>query len=97
MLYGFEGRPFLLPTFICDQYFVDEVYKQYKNGPPFLIKKRKRQFISMPFDVANVTIRSLSHFIEVFEMLNAFNLKEAKPLKGFDPKGLFFYHLASMR
>jgi hypothetical protein len=44
-----------------------------------------------------VTIRSSSHLIEVSEMLNAFNLKEAEPLKGFDPEGLFSEHLASMR
>jgi hypothetical protein len=30
-------------------------------------------------------------------MLNVFNLKEAKPLKCFDPKGLFYVHLLLMR
>jgi hypothetical protein len=30
-------------------------------------------------------------------MLNAFNLKESKLLKGVDPKGLFSDHLAPMR
>jgi hypothetical protein len=68
-----------------------------KHGPPFLIKKRKRQFIFLPFNVANMKIRSSSHLVEVYEMLNAFYLKEAKPLKGFDLEGLFFEHLASMR
>jgi hypothetical protein len=96
-LYGFEGRPFLLPTFVCDHTLFPRSAGNTKHGPPFFDKKRKRQFISMPFNVANVTIRSLSHLNKVFEMLNAFNLKEVEPLKGFDPEGLFYDHLASMR
>jgi hypothetical protein len=34
--------------------------------------------------------------IEVFEMLNAFNLKETKPLKVLSPEGLFSEHLVSL-
>jgi hypothetical protein len=35
--------------------------------------------------------------LEISEVLNILNLKEAKPLQGFDPEGLFSQHLASMR
>jgi hypothetical protein len=61
-----------------------------------LEKKRKRQFISLPFNVVDITIKGLSHLTEVSEMLNVFHLKEVEPFKGFDPEGLFSSHLLSM-
>jgi hypothetical protein len=60
-------------------------------------KKNKKQFISLPFHVANTTIRNSSHLMEMSEMLTSFNLKEGELLRGFDPKGIFFKHLTSMR
>jgi hypothetical protein len=30
-LYGFLENPLLLPMFVCDRYFVIEVYQQYKT------------------------------------------------------------------
>jgi hypothetical protein len=40
-LYGFEGRPFLLPNFVSDRYFVVEVCRQYRSWSSFFDKKRK--------------------------------------------------------
>jgi hypothetical protein len=48
-LFIFEGKPFLLPHFVCDKYFVAEVYRQYKSWSSFFNKKRNCQFISFPF------------------------------------------------
>jgi hypothetical protein len=76
-LYGYEGSPFLLPTFFCDRYFVVELCRQYKTWSTIFYKKRKSQSISLPFNVAIVTIRSSSHLIKVSEMFNVFDLKEA--------------------
>jgi len=96
-LYGYDGSPFLLPTFVCDRYLVAEVYGKYKAWSILFERNRKRQFISFPFVVSNITIRNTFHLLEVYEMLNAFNMKEVQPLQGFDLEGLFSEHLASMR
>jgi hypothetical protein len=95
-LYVFEGKPLLLPNFVCDQYFVAKVSKQYRTWSSFFEKKRKRQFISLPFNEANIKIKILLHFSKVSEMLNVFHLKEVEPFKGFDPEGLFSSHLLSL-
>jgi hypothetical protein len=76
-LYGYEGSPFLFPTFVCDFYFVVEVHRKYKTWSILFDKKRKRKFVSLPFNVANVTINISSISIEIYEILNVFNLKEA--------------------
>jgi len=76
-LYGYDGIPFLLIIFVFDRYFVAKVCRKYKTWSILFDKKRKRQFISLPFDVSNRTVRSSSHLIEVSKILSAFNLKEA--------------------
>jgi hypothetical protein len=95
-LYGYGGSPFLLPTFVCDRYFVAEVYRRYKTWSIILDKKRKKQIISLPFNLSNTTVRSSTHLIKVFEKINAFNLKKEEPLRGFYLEGLFSEHLTSM-
>jgi hypothetical protein len=51
----------------------------------------------LPIHVGDTIVNNFSHLKEVSETLNVFNLKEAQPLKGFDPEGIFSEHLASMR
>jgi hypothetical protein len=54
-LYGFEGKPFLLPNFVCDRYFFVEVCRQYKSWSSFFDKKRKNNlfpyFLSLTFQL----------------------------------------------
>jgi hypothetical protein len=47
-LYGYEGRPFYPPLFVCDRYFIAKVYRQYKAWYIIFDIKRKRQFIPFP-------------------------------------------------
>jgi hypothetical protein len=47
--------------------------------------------------IGNKIVNNLSHLKDVSDTLNMLNLKYAQPLKGFDPKFVFFEHLASMR
>jgi len=42
-------------------------------------------------------MRNSTHLMEMSEILMPFNLKEGDLLRGFDPKGLFSEHLASIR
>jgi len=73
--------------------FVDNT----EHGLPSSRRNGKLQFISLPFNVANITIKILSHLTIFFEMLNVFHLKDAEPFKGFVPEGLFSSHLLKMR
>jgi hypothetical protein len=88
-LYGCQENPLLLPIFVCDRYFVVEVFRQYKSWCILFDRKRKKQFITLPLRVGDTMVRNLAHLKQVSETLNLFNLKEAQPLGGFDPEGMF--------
>jgi hypothetical protein len=39
--FGFEGKPFLLPHLVCDNFFVFELCRQYKVWSTLFYKNRK--------------------------------------------------------
>jgi hypothetical protein len=77
----FEGNHFLLSHFVCYRYFLVEVCRQYKTWSSFFDKKRKCQFISLPFHVFDILIRGLTHLAETIELLDSFHLKEVEVVK----------------
>jgi hypothetical protein len=50
-LYGFQGKPFLLPFYISDRIFIIEVCRQYKYWTHFFNEKRKNQFIPTTMEI----------------------------------------------
>jgi hypothetical protein len=49
-LYGFQGKPYLLPFYVSDKFFIVEVCRQYKYWAHFFNEKWKKQFISTSFE-----------------------------------------------
>jgi hypothetical protein len=88
-MYDCEETPPLLPICVCDRYLVAWVCRQYKAWSIMFDRKRKNQFISLPFHVANTTVRNSAHLMEMSEIITPFDLKEGELLRGFDPEGLF--------
>ena len=64
-LYGFEGMPFLFTNLVTDRLFVLEFYRQCLYWSSFFKKKHKRQFIQIPFSVADVHVKNIMHLKEV--------------------------------
>jgi len=50
-LYGFKGKPSLLPFFVSNRLFIVEVCKQYKYWVHFFNEKRKNKFIMLSWKV----------------------------------------------
>jgi hypothetical protein len=73
--------------------FVDNI----KLGVFYLTGREKGNSLHCLFKLETQLSRIWPILKEVSETLNVFNLKQAQPLEGFDPEGLFSEHLASMR
>ena len=81
-----KGNPFLLPTlFVIDFFFMNYVDKT-KCDLCFSIKKWKRK---SPFKIVDISIKSSSILAELARFFESFDMKEAKAISGFDPKGIF--------
>jgi hypothetical protein len=96
-LFGFQGKPFLLPFYVSDQLFVIEVCRQYKYWAHFFNEKRKKQFIPLPWRVGEIVVKHISHLDEFVGQLDQLSLKEAQAIKGFDPKNSFSAHMSLVR
>jgi hypothetical protein len=68
-LFCIEGKPFLLPCFVCDIYifylFIFEPYRQYKECSTFFYKRRKQYFIPMPLKIAGILVKSSSNLANI--------------------------------
>jgi hypothetical protein len=95
-LFGFEGKPFLLPCFVCDIFFIYELCRQYKVWSTFFDKKRKKQFIPMPFKIVGILVKSSSNLAEMVRYFDSFHMKEVEAHKGFDQEGIFMTHMVSI-
>jgi hypothetical protein len=85
-LYGFQGKPSLLPFYFFDRLFTVEVCKQYKYWVNFFNEKRKKKFISLPWKVVEMYVNIISHLYEYTTQFDQFNLKEVQEIHGFDRK-----------
>lgn len=63
--YGFEGTPFFLPNFVTSIVLIQEFCRQQLQWSSFFNQKCKIQFIHIPFLVAGVHVKNLSHLREV--------------------------------
>jgi hypothetical protein len=69
-LYGFQGKPLLLPFYVSDRLFVIEVCRQYKYWAHFFNEKRKKQFIPLPWRVGEIYVKHISHLDEYVVQLD---------------------------
>lgn len=60
-------------------------------------QENKKQFISFPFTVGEVTTKNTSHADILVNSLDAVNLGEAKTIEGFDRGKIFNEHLDSIK
>jgi len=88
-------------VFLSRYYFLKDIfpYKYVENkGMVYLFDvKRKKKFITLLIHLGNTIVNTFSYIKELSQTLNAFNIKETQPLRGFNPEGFFSEHLASMR
>jgi hypothetical protein len=57
-------------------------------------RKRKKQFIPLPWRVGEIYFKHISHLDEFVGQLDQLGLKEAQCINGFDPKNLFSAHMS---
>lgn len=58
-IFGFEGSPFLLSVFVTYKLLVYEICRQYSDYATVFESKKKNQFITIPFDLAEVRLKSV--------------------------------------
>jgi hypothetical protein len=92
IFFGFEDKPFLLPCFVCDNFFIFELCRQYKVWFSLFDKKRKCQFVPMCFNIVGISVTSSSNLVEMARYLDSFHVKEVEAHNGFDPEGMFMAH-----
>jgi hypothetical protein len=52
-------------------------------------KKRKWKSIPIPFKIVGISIKISSSLTKMKGLFESFNMKEAKCISGFEPKGIF--------
>lgn len=92
-LFGFEEAPFLLPKFVIESLFILELCKKYMFWFSFFDENCKHQFIQIPFFVANVHVKNVTHLKEVAKDFELCEYFLALVVKGSDPEGIFVAHL----
>jgi hypothetical protein len=60
-LFGSEEKPFILPFYVSYRHFILEFFRQYKLWAHFFNKKRKKQFISLPWKIGEIIVKQISH------------------------------------
>lgn len=71
------------------RYFIDEICRKYNDSLVIFQCKKKKQFISFPFNITQVTLRNVSHLVELAESPYYFNLSDVESCQGFDLEGLY--------
>lgn len=96
-IYGFQDNPLLFPKFFMDKCFVAEVPRQYH---PWLILfecKKKKQYITFPFIVGEVTIKNTIHLVKFAKALKYFILSGIEDVQDFYLEAIFSRHLSIIR
>jgi hypothetical protein len=62
----------------------------------FFDKKRKQQFIPIPFNIVDIIVKISSRLIEMEGFFESFNMKEVESCSGFDPERIFTTHMVSI-
>jgi hypothetical protein len=74
-LFGNEEQPFLLPFYVSDKLYVEEMCRQYKNWAHFFNEKRKKKFIPLPWKTGEIIVKNITHLDELARHLNQLGLK----------------------
>jgi hypothetical protein len=83
-MYGFEGKPYFLPKFDGDCFFLMKFCKQCAKWFVFFDQK-EQQFLSMPFKLVGIIIRSVLHLAKMDQGLSSFDMKEVEVVLIYDP------------
>jgi hypothetical protein len=93
-LYGFQGKPYLLPFYVSNKLFTIKVCRQYKYWAHFFNEKRKKSNSSLyHVKIGEIFVKNISHLDEFTTHFDQFNLKEVHAIHGFDPNNLFSTHM----
>jgi hypothetical protein len=91
-----EKAPIYLPFYVPDKIFVIEVCRQYKFWANFFYERKKKQFISLPWKIGEITLKNASKIDEYAVQFDQYNLKMENEIKGFDPNQYFMNHMTSV-
>jgi hypothetical protein len=88
-----KENPSFLPYHVSYKLFIIEVARQYNFWLHFFHKKRKKQFIPLPWKIGDFIFRNINKMDEFASNFNNVNLKYAEKIKGFDPYKIFVEHM----
>jgi hypothetical protein len=64
ILYCSHGIPSFLPYYVSDRLFIVEVCQQYNFWAHIFNEKKNKQFITLPWKIGEITVKSISHLDE---------------------------------
>lgn len=92
-IFGSKENPSFLPCHISDIMFIVEIARNYTYLLHFFHKKRKKQFIPLPWKCGDFIFRNMIKIDEFMGHFHILNLKYVEKVKGFNPSGIFVEHL----
>jgi hypothetical protein len=95
-IFGFTKIPTLLPCHITDIMFVAEVARQYNYWLHLLQKKKKKQFIPLPWKVGEFVFKNVKKIEEFAAHSSISNIRYVEIIRGFDPYNIFRQHLQTL-
>jgi hypothetical protein len=95
-IFGSMEKLALLPCHITDKMFVAKVARQYNYWLHPLQKKRKKQFIPLPWKVGEFVLKNINKIDDFAAHSSNFNLRYAESIRGFDPDNIFRQRLQTL-
>jgi hypothetical protein len=95
-IFGSTEQPALLPCHITDIMFVAEVARQYNYWFHLLQRKKKKQFIPLPWKIGEFVLKNVNKIDDFAAHFSMSNLRYAEDIRGFDPYDIFRQHLQTL-
>jgi hypothetical protein len=95
-IFGSTEQPALLPCHITEIIFIAEVTRQYNYWFHLFQRKKKKQFIPMPWKIGELVLKNVNKFDDFATHFSISNPRYAEHIKGFNPYDIFRQHLHSL-
>jgi hypothetical protein len=95
-IFGSTEQPALLPCHITDKMFVTEVALQYSYWFHLFQRKKKKQFIPLPWKIEEFVLKDVNKIDDFARHSSISNLRYVEDIRGFDPYDIFRQHLQTL-